>query len=209
MLCLLPGACICSCAQVENSQVVEPALQKLRSFLHQIDEDPNVDLDGPIKKLRQVRPGLQAPMCHLGAPCNAHPVCPSHNSYSLQTNTLQRLSNCIHLSCLNASVRPIPCTISTLPCTITTLPGPNPARSEPCPVQTLHDYNPVRSKSCTVQTLVCPQAFFKEAYKARMRNKTDGDEGRGSSRGGSRGGQKPDGWLENLCQVRATCLTPR
>lgn len=39
----------------EKPLVVEPALQKLRSFLTQIDEDPNVDLDGPIKKLRQVR----------------------------------------------------------------------------------------------------------------------------------------------------------
>lgn len=34
---------------------VEPALAKLRSFLVQIDEDPNIDLDGPIKRLRQVR----------------------------------------------------------------------------------------------------------------------------------------------------------
>jgi hypothetical protein len=34
---------------------VEPALRKLRGFLEQIDENPNVDLDGPIKRLRQVR----------------------------------------------------------------------------------------------------------------------------------------------------------
>lgn len=34
---------------------VEPALAKLRGFLAAIDEDPNVDLDGPIKRLRQVR----------------------------------------------------------------------------------------------------------------------------------------------------------
>jgi hypothetical protein len=33
---------------------VEPALRKLRGFLQQIDENPNVDLDGPIKRLRQV-----------------------------------------------------------------------------------------------------------------------------------------------------------
>jgi hypothetical protein len=39
---------------IEKPQVVEPALQKLRSFLAQIDENPNVDLDGPIKRLRQV-----------------------------------------------------------------------------------------------------------------------------------------------------------
>jgi hypothetical protein len=56
--------------------------------------------------------------------------------------------------------------------------------------------------------MLYPQAFFKEAYKARMRNKTDGDEGRSSSRGGSRGGQKPDGWLENLCQVRGLAAAP-
>jgi hypothetical protein len=59
---LLPEhACATAAAaasQGDNSQVVEPALQKLRSFLHQIDEDPNVDLDGPIKKMRQVRPGF-------------------------------------------------------------------------------------------------------------------------------------------------------
>lgn len=51
---------ICVCATPghvqgqDKPQAVEPALQKLRSFLHQIDEDPNVDLDGPIKRLRQV-----------------------------------------------------------------------------------------------------------------------------------------------------------
>ncbi|GBG00435.1 hypothetical protein Rsub_13091 [Raphidocelis subcapitata] len=32
---------------------VGPALAKLRSFLDAIDEDPNIDLDGPIKRLRQ------------------------------------------------------------------------------------------------------------------------------------------------------------
>lgn len=37
-----------------DAHAVEPALQKLRSFLAAIDEDPNLDLDGPIKKLRQV-----------------------------------------------------------------------------------------------------------------------------------------------------------
>eukprot|EP00775_Hariotina_reticulata_P008870 gene8870-9049_t len=33
--------------------VVEPALMKLKQFLAQIDEDPTIDLDGPIKRLRQ------------------------------------------------------------------------------------------------------------------------------------------------------------
>lgn len=47
-----------------------------------------------------------------------------------------------------------------------------------------------------------PQAFFKEAYKARVRKQHDGDDGRSySGRGGRSSGQRPDGWLENLCQV--------
>jgi hypothetical protein len=46
------------------------------------------------------------------------------------------------------------------------------------------------------------QAFFKEAYKARVRKQHDADDGRSySGRGGRSGGQRPDGWLENLCQV--------
>jgi len=45
------------------------------------------------------------------------------------------------------------------------------------------------------------QAFFKEAYKARVRKQQDGDEARYVSRGG-RGAVRPDGWLEGLCQVR-------
>lgn len=46
-----------------------------------------------------------------------------------------------------------------------------------------------------------PQAFFKEAYKNRVRNKQEGDDGRSLSGRAGRGGQKPEGWLENLCQV--------
>lgn len=54
------------CVQGQDKpQAVEPALQKLRSFLHQIDEDPNVDLDGPIKRLRQVSNNRYAPACTL------------------------------------------------------------------------------------------------------------------------------------------------
>lgn len=45
---------MCTCVLQDKPQIVEPALQKLRSFLAQIDEDPNIDLDGPIKRLRQV-----------------------------------------------------------------------------------------------------------------------------------------------------------
>jgi hypothetical protein len=39
----------------DKPMVVEPALMKLKQFLAQIDEDPTIDLDGPIKRLRQVR----------------------------------------------------------------------------------------------------------------------------------------------------------
>lgn len=47
------------------------------------------------------------------------------------------------------------------------------------------------------------QAFFKEAYKARVRkNQNDPDsDGRGGR--GGRGGGRTEAWLENLCQVRA------
>jgi hypothetical protein len=44
------------------------------------------------------------------------------------------------------------------------------------------------------------QAFFKEAYKNRRRQQ-DGDASDERSGRAGRGGQKPDGWLENLCQV--------
>ncbi len=38
---------------LDRPQAVEPALSKLRGFLDQIDEDPNIDLDDPVKRLRQ------------------------------------------------------------------------------------------------------------------------------------------------------------
>ena len=38
----------------ERPMTVQPALEKLRGFLAQIDENPNIDLDAPIKRLRQV-----------------------------------------------------------------------------------------------------------------------------------------------------------
>jgi hypothetical protein len=48
------------------------------------------------------------------------------------------------------------------------------------------------------------QAFFKEAYKARMRGKNEPDDrGRGSGGGpAGRNGGRTEAWLENLCQVR-------
>jgi hypothetical protein len=57
----------------------------------------------------------------------------------------------------------------------------------------------------TVQIhLRCFQAFFKEAYKTRMRGKNEPEErGRGSSGGpAGRNGGRTEAWLENLCQVR-------
>jgi hypothetical protein len=51
--------------------------------------------------------------------------------------------------------------------------------------------------------ICCPQAFFKEAYKTRMRGKNEPEErGRGISGGpAGRNGGRTEAWLENLCQV--------
>ncbi|KAF6266347.1 RWP-RK domain-containing protein [Scenedesmus sp. NREL 46B-D3] len=47
------------------------------------------------------------------------------------------------------------------------------------------------------------QAFFKEAYKSRMRGKNESDDGRGRGSGGpaGRNGGRTEAWLENLCQA--------
>ncbi len=56
------------------------------------------------------------------------------------------------------------------------------------------------SCSCTPTPFAHTQAFFKEAYKARVRKQQSesGDDGRG--RGGRTAG-RTEAWLENLCQV--------
>jgi hypothetical protein len=150
---------------VEKPQVVEPALQKLRSFLVQIDEDPNVDLDGPIKRLRQVRvPGANAALLAICLRSSAMPWVQGQHVIAW----------------------------ARLPSTTAALP-----RVRDGLVHML-------GWLICVSYVAALQAFFKEAYKNRVRKQQDGgasDERAYSGRAG-RGGQKPDGWLENLCQVR-------